>query len=119
MIKKQLKTYYMKKILSILAAILLVVILVWSYYVFAHDMRHAGRIMLELIALSGLVFLGAYALKIKGLRKLRRSLLPWVEKKLKFKELRDRIELVDNVALALLLNGLAVGFAGFSAGMLF
>ena len=98
---------------------MLVVILVWSYYVFAHDMRHAGRIMLELIAISGFVFLGAYILKVRGLRKLRRGLLPWVEKKLKFKELRDRIELVDNIAMALLLNGLAVGFAGFSAGMLF
>ena len=108
----------MKKFLSISAAVFLVIVLVWSYYVFAHDMRHAGRIMLELIALSCLVFLVAYALKIKGLRKLRRSLLPWVEKKLKLKELRDRVELIDNIAMALLLNGLAVGFAGLAAGML-
>ena len=108
----------MKKFLSISAAVFLVIVLVWSYYVFAHDMRHAGRIMLELIALSALIFLGAYILKIRGLRNVRKSHLPWGERRLKLKELRDRIELVDNVAMALLLNGLAVGFAGFSAGML-
>lgn len=97
---------------------MLVVILVWSYYVFAHDMRHAGRIMLELIALSCLVFLVAYALKIKGLRNVRKSHLPWGEKRLELRKLRNRIELVNNIAMALLLNGLAVGFAGLAAGML-
>ena len=108
----------MKKFLSISAAVFLVIVLVWSYYVFAHDMRHAGRIMLELIALSCLVFLVAYALKIKGLRNVRKSHLPWGEKRLELRKLRDLIELIDHVAIALLLNGLAVGFAGFSAGML-
>ncbi len=108
----------MKRIISLVAAVFLVVVLVWSYYVFAHDMRHAGRIMLELICLSGLVFFGAYALKIRGLRNLRKSHLSWSERRLELRKLRDLIELIDHVAMALLLNGLAVGFAGLAAGML-
>ena len=108
----------MKRIISLVAAVFLVIVLVWSYYVFAQDMRHAGRVMLELIALSVFIFLGAYILKVRGLRNLRKSYLSWGERRLKLRKLRNRIELVNNIAMALLLNGLAVGFAGLAAGML-
>ena len=108
----------MKKLFSLTALFLLIVVLVWSYYVFAHDMHHAGRIMLEILALAVVIRIAAYGVKARLIAQLRSHSFSREERRQRLKTARAMIETLYHLALALLLNALAVGFAGLCTRMI-
>ena len=108
----------MKKLFSLAALFLLIVVLAWSYYVFAHDMHHAGRIMLEILALAAVIRIAAYGVKVRLNACLCKPSLTREEHRRCLKTARAMIETLYHLALALLLNALAIGFAGLCTRMI-